>query len=139
MIILDTNVLSQPSRQVPEAAVIAWLSRQRPDDLCATSINVMELLDGVMRLPQGARRRSIEAANTAVIATLAGRVHAFDEAAAAACAEVMNKARKTGFIVGLADGMIGGIASLHGCSIATQDEAPFNAMGLHVINPWTAR
>ncbi len=137
MIVLDTNVLSQPGRPMPEPAVLAWLDRQHPEGLYSTSINVMELLEGVGRLPEGARRRSLEAANHKVLAALEDRILPFDHPAAAACAELMNAARRRGFNIGIADCMIGAVASMRGFAVATWDEAPFRAMALDVVNPWT--
>ncbi len=43
MIILDTNLVSEPLKPKPDAAVLAWLDRQAPDTLYLTTIMLAEL------------------------------------------------------------------------------------------------
>lgn len=61
MIILDTNVLSEPLRIRPELAVLTWLV-EVDDDVALTSISVGEILTGVRLLPKGRRRHGLMAA-----------------------------------------------------------------------------
>jgi predicted nucleic acid-binding protein len=49
MIILDTNVLSELSRQHPEPAVLSWLDSQPAGEAATTAITAAELLYGVAR------------------------------------------------------------------------------------------
>lgn len=57
MIILDTNVLSELTRERPDPHVVAWLDAVDPDDLATTSVTVAEILFGVALLPtDGASR-----------------------------------------------------------------------------------
>ena len=50
----------------------------------------------------------------------------------------MAKARRRGLSVGFADGAIGAIAAAAGCVVASRDVAPFEALGIRVIDPWSA-
>ena len=56
MIILDTNVVSEPLKPQPDPAVLQWLNAQEPKTLYITAINWAELLAGVAALPAGRRR-----------------------------------------------------------------------------------
>ena len=56
MIIIDTNVLSEPMRSDGDPAVTVWLDRQRPETLYLTTVNLAELLLGVELMPLGLRR-----------------------------------------------------------------------------------
>ena len=49
------------------------------------------------------------------------------------------QARAGGHSVSVAEGQIAAIAARHGFAVATQDTAPFLAVGVPVITPWTAR
>ena len=60
MILVDTNVISEPLKPQPDPKVVAWFNLQIPDDLCICSITVMEMLDSVSRLPIGQRRTSLD-------------------------------------------------------------------------------
>ncbi len=59
MIVLDTNVVSELMRPVPDRHLLKWLDAQSPDTLWLTSVNVAELLFGIARLAEGARKRSM--------------------------------------------------------------------------------
>src|SRR5690606_25205739 len=59
MIVLDTNVLSEPMKSAPDATVIQWLDAQDATELFTTSTVVAELAHGVSRLPDGKRRQQI--------------------------------------------------------------------------------
>ena len=79
MIILDTNVVSEPLKPDPNANVTAWLSRQAPVTLFIASITKAELLAGLEKMPVGRRRMSLELAmNTQVLTLFDGRVLPFD-------------------------------------------------------------
>ena len=56
MIILDTNVVSEPLKPAPNPAVMDWLNAQEPETLYLTTINLAELLAGVELLPAGRRK-----------------------------------------------------------------------------------
>ena len=79
MIVLDTNVVSELMRPVPNPAVLAWVDAQSDRDLWLCSVVVSELLCGLARLPPGARRAQLTQAFEAMLAQdVAGRVLAFD-------------------------------------------------------------
>ena len=44
MIVLDTNVVSEPLRPEPDAAVVEWLNRQEPRTLYLTTVTLAEIL-----------------------------------------------------------------------------------------------
>ena len=66
------------------------------------------------------------------------RIVPFDLAAAKAYAKIVVRARRQGHPISVADAQIAAIAAARQFSVATRDEAPFNAAGVPVINPWTA-
>lgn len=140
MIILDTNVISEPLRPRPSEAVIEWLDAQSPETLYLTSVNTAELWAGVARLPDGTRRRALEASLENLLHHLFGsRRLAFDEHAARTYAEIVARAAGKGVALPLADGMVAAIAAVHGYAVATPDAGPFEAAGIRVIDPWSAR
>lgn len=137
MIILDTNVVSEPLRPRPEPAVIGWLDAQPADSLYLTSISFAELLAGVEVLPAGRRREALEVALGAqVLSLFAGRILSFDETAARAFAHINRQAQAAGHPVSFADAAIAAIASTHAFSIATRNVRDFQGCGVDLINPW---
>ena len=139
MIVLDTNVISEPLKPRPDAGVLAWLDAQAPETLCLTTINLAELLTGVEALPAGRRRKRLaDALTQRVLPLFEGRVFGFDAAAAHAFARVQAGARAAGHPIGFADGAIAAIATAHGCMIATRNVNDFLGTGVGVIDPWAA-
>ena len=56
MILVDTNVISEPLRKSPGVRVVAWIDAQPLETLCLSTITVAELRFGVTSLPAGKRR-----------------------------------------------------------------------------------
>ena len=137
MIILDTNVISEPLRPTGDAAVLNWLDQQDIDTLYLTAITVGELRFGIAALPPGKRKHHLqEEFEERILALFYGRILPFDEAATTAYARIRSGARSTGKAMGAADSFIAAIAAHHGFSIATRDVSPFESAGSPVINPW---
>lgn len=139
MIVLDTNVVSEPMRLAGNPNVRAWLDRQVAETLYLTATSLAELLLGIEVLPEGKRKEGLAAALADLMATLfSSRVLPFDQHAAAAYAPIVSRARARGTAISVADGQIAAIASVCGFTVATRDTAPFLAAGVPVINPWDA-
>jgi predicted nucleic acid-binding protein len=137
MIVLDTNVISEPMRARGEPAVTAWLDRQAVDTLYLTATSLSELLVGIELLPAGKRKGSLSGALTELLAGLFGsRILAFDEPAAIAYATIIGRMRAAGHAISVGDGQIAAIAAVHGFTVATRDTTPFVSAGISVINPW---
>ena len=137
MILLDTNVISEPLKLKADPAVQAWLDRQRAETLYLTAINLSELLFGIEMLPTGKRKSGLAGALQKLLAELfEDRILAFDQEAAQAYSLIASRAMKKGLAISVADCQIAAIAAVHGFEVATRDMAPFQAAGVPVINPW---
>ena len=137
MIILDTNVVSEPLKPAPDAAVLAWLNAQEPQTLYLTSVSLAELLSGINALPNGRRRDALKLALTAQMLPLfEGRILPFDTVAAQAFAQVNASAVGSGNPISFADCAIAAIASAHGFTVATRNTRDFRDTGVETLNPW---
>lgn len=58
-LVLDTNILSELMRPVPNPAVLAWLDEQQADALYITAITQAEILLGLNALPDGRRKSAL--------------------------------------------------------------------------------
>lgn len=137
MIVLDTNVLSELLRPVPEPKVLAWLETQTMDALFTTAISRSEMLYGIHILPVGRRRESLLYEVEAIFSTdMAGRVLPYDEAAADAHAEIAAQRRAQGRPSSQSDLMIAGIVRSRGAMLATRNVRDFEDCGITLANPW---
>jgi len=137
MIVLDTNVVSEPMRPNGAPGVRAWLDRQTAETLYLTATSLAELLVGIAALPDGRRKNGLDGALHELLVRLFGpRILPFDQQAATAYAAVVGRARASGRIISVADGQIAAIAAVRGFTVATRDVQPFIAAGVPVVNPW---
>ncbi len=137
MIILDTNVVSEPLRPRPNREVLDWLDRQSPETLYLTTINIAELWTGIEILPAGKRRTQLQnLMSTDVLPLFENRVLSFDEEAALAFARVAAKAQAAGNRIDFADCAIAAIATARGFMLATRNTKDFKGSGVELLNPW---
>ena len=137
MIVLDTNVLSELMRPAPSPKVLAWLDAQTPDTLWLTSVSVAELLFGIARQPDGARKQAFAPAALGMLEEdFTNRVLNFDLEAASILANLAAASERADRPMGLADGQIAAICLAHNASLATRNVGDFAQLGLQLINPW---
>jgi predicted nucleic acid-binding protein len=137
VIVLDTNVVSEPMKPKREERVLEWLDKQASETLYLTTVSFAELLAGVAILPDGKRKSGLESGLTALIEHIFGpRILAFDYAAAERYAQIVARMQTAGAGISVADCQIASIALAHGFVVATRDAEPFHAAGVQVINPW---
>ena len=136
MIILDTNVISEMTRQNPADAVKDWFDRE--EDLYMTAITQAEMLYGLERMPKG-RRRDVLFESLAEIfnEVFTGRILSFDSEAALSFAHVTIERERMGRPIKQSDAQIAAIAQSRGAAVATRNVADFEHCGIKVINPWT--
>ena len=140
MIVLDTNVVSEPMRRNGDPAVRTWLDQQAAETLYLTTTSLSELLVGIEILPDSRRKKGLADALSELLVSLFGsRILAFDQQAAVAYAPLVRRARTRGCLISVADAQIGAIATAHGFTVATRDTAPFLAAGVPVLDPWKPR
>jgi predicted nucleic acid-binding protein len=137
VIILDTNVISEPLRPRPSADVVAWLDAQAIETLYLTTISLAEMRYGIACLPEGARRKKLhDRFEGEFLPLFHGRTLAFDDPATTVYAALRGQARAQGRPIGDFDALIASIASATGFTVATRDTTPFEAAGVVVVNPF---
>ena len=137
MIILDTNVVSELARPLPNSNVHQWVAEQSPGQLYITAITEAELRYGIELLYPGRRRSELEAAIGRMISNcFYDRILPFESEAAPVYAEIRVARRVVGRSIKELDCMIAAIARVNGASVATRDTGGFENCGIEVINPW---
>ncbi|MCY7386509.1 MAG: type II toxin-antitoxin system VapC family toxin [Burkholderiales bacterium] len=136
MIILDTNVVSEAMKPEPHQAVRAWLNDQAAETLYLSSVTLAELLFGIAALPAGRRKDMLPQALDGLMRLFRDRVLPFDTDAARRYAELTVMAKTGGRGFPTPDGYIAAIAVSRGFIVASRNTAPFEAVGIRVINPF---
>ena len=134
--LLDTNVISELTREAPEPSVLAFLDEQ--DDLWLSSILIHEVEYGIRLLPPGKRRTRLSTMQGSIITTYANRILTLDRTAAEWAARFRATARQSGHTVDLGDALVAGIAKANALAIATRNIAHFRPFDVDVVDPWGA-
>jgi predicted nucleic acid-binding protein len=137
MILLDTNVISELMKPFPHAKVEIWLDRQLPSDCFVSAVTEAELRYGIEILPLGQRRQQFGIALNGMLAQdFAGRILAFDSAAALMYATIAADRRTSGRPISQFDAQIAAIARSVGATLATRNVADFQGCGISIVDPW---
>ena len=138
MTLLDTNVVSELIRPLPEAAVENWIASRPAASLFFSAVGEAELRYGVAIMPAGRRRDVLVSAIEAMLREdFTGRILPFDSDAARAYAEIASRRRAMGRPASEADAQIAAIARSRGMALATRNIRDFEDMRIEVLNPWT--
>jgi toxin FitB len=137
VIVLDTNVISELARHMPDTRVLSWLDSLEVGDVATTAITAAELRYGVARLPDGHRKRELtEVIRGILTEDFYGRVLPFDEGASVPYADIVTGRERIGRPIGVADAQIAAICRDLGAILATRNTADFEETGIELINPW---
>lgn len=138
MIVLDTNIISEPARPAPSGVVMQWLNSQPPQTLYLTTPTIGELSMGANRifLKTGSKRFSERL--SAVIESYRDRLLAFDVAAATTYGDLMARRMHAGKPLPVVDAMIAAICLYHGATLATRNTRDFEGLDLKLVNPFEA-
>ena len=136
MIVLDTNVLSEPLKSIPAQNVVEWLDNQSAETLYITAVSRAELRFGVLRLPDGKRKNALAVQVERVLELFTDRTLAFDSAAGDKLAQIAAECEKNGRRALAPDAYIAACAAAHGFAVATRNLNHFEHLGVRVIDPW---
>ncbi|MFJ8909921.1 type II toxin-antitoxin system VapC family toxin [Amycolatopsis sp. NPDC102389] len=137
MIVLDTNVVSELMRQVPEDAVVRWVDRYPADEVFITSVTAAELAYGVARLPDG-RRKAALATKVSELLTedLQDQILPFDSVAAGYYGEIAAGREEQGLPISMADAQIAAVCRRFAACLATRNTKDFVDTGVALLDPW---
>lgn len=135
MIFLDTNVVSETLKKVPNEAVIAWLVRHDAE-LALPTVTIAEIAFGIQKIRPDQRAERLEQGLSDWRRRFADRIFSLTEEAALAYGEIMGAASRQGRAMSAPDGMIAAIARVNGGSLATSNISDFETTRLDLTSPW---
>jgi predicted nucleic acid-binding protein len=134
--LLDTNIISNVTKQAPSQSLVAWMAERTDQELFVASLTIAEIHRGVLEKPAGKRRDRLEAwlsGPEGPRALFAGRVLPFDEKAGLVWARLMADGTAKGRPRGALDTIIAAIAEANDCVVVTDNAKDFE--GIEVVNP----
>jgi predicted nucleic acid-binding protein len=137
MVIVDTNILSEPLKPEPNEQVIAWFLENQKE-LYTTAVTIGELMTGVCLLPEGRRRENLRSAIENLTLVYGERALPYDARAATLYGSLQAEARECGRVLSVEDGMIAAVCKAHDATLATRNVRDFEYLGIETTNPFTA-
>lgn len=135
MIFVDTNVISETLKKVPEQKVLAWLVRHDAE-LPMPTVAIAEIAFGIHKIRPDQRSERLERGLNDWRRRFAGRIFGLTEEASLAYGEIMGTVRRLGRAMTVQDGMIAAIARVNNGRLATRNIRDFGTTGLELISPW---
>ena len=138
MILLDTNVLSELMRPIPELCVVEWIDSFQEWDVWISAITVAEIRLGIALLDDGIRKSElVDLAEQMFHEEFQDRCLPFDYQAAVEYAMIVSGRNRIGRPISVEDAQIASIAKTADLTLATRNTKDFiNISGLVLINPW---
>ncbi len=132
--LLDTNTVSEISKERPSSEVVAWL-RLNHRDCFLSAVTIGELVKGLELLPEGKKRRRLARELRFLQEDYADRILAYDELAAVEWGRLYASAKKKKHVLCLEDSLIEAIALSHELIVATHNTSDF--FRVRTLDPWT--
>jgi predicted nucleic acid-binding protein len=135
MIVIDTNVLSQPMRANGNAKVNEWLDANF-DQVAIPVLALSELVYGIEMIEDWERKIQLTNALATIRIRFEDRFVPFDMAAADAHGWLQARMKRSGARLPEIDSQIAAIAISRNAKVATRNVRDFARTGLELINPW---
>ena len=135
MILLDTNVVSQPLRANGSTKVNDWI-RANFDQVGIPVLAISELVYGVELIEDWERRVQMTNALAVMRPRFDDRLVPFDLAAAEAHGWLKARMRRAGTVLPEIDSQIAAMAISRNAKVATRNTKDFERTGVELIDPW---
>lgn len=133
--IVDTNVLIELMREVPDRVVLAFMLEQR--DLWLSVISIYELAYVARNRPNQHESKLVRARLDHIVAQRRESILPVDRPAAEEAAKMQAEASREGRELTLADALIAASAKVNALGVATRSVSDFEGLGVNLINPWS--
>jgi toxin FitB len=131
--LVDANVLSEPTKAVPDDHVVEWL-RRNERDIAVDPIILGEVRFGILLLPRGKRRSRLEQWFDAGVQRLL--CLPWETQTGLRWAELLANLRASGRVMPIKDSLIAATALVHGLTIATRNRTDFAKAGVKIVDPF---
>jgi len=135
-LLLDTCVVAELRRSQPAPQVVAALAARADEDLYLSVLTIGEIAKGMALLPDGAKRRGLEAWMAGLQKQFSERLVGIDSETAEIWGAATACASQRGVVLPAIDGLIAAQAIRHGLAVATRNTRHFVEAGALVWNPW---
>jgi predicted nucleic acid-binding protein len=131
--LLDTNTVSELTKEKPNPAVVTWL-RQNQNDCFVSVVTIGELVKGVELLPEGRKRRRLSRELRFLQEDYSDRILPYDEITAIEWGRLYAGAKKRNRLLPLEDSLIEATALTYELAVAAHNRSDFFVVS--TVDPW---
>jgi toxin FitB len=133
-ILLDTDVISQLTKETPHPRAYKWLTAAIDEDLYLSAISVEEIREGIEMMDPGQKKRRLDRWLTdEVLTDYTERILPIGVEVADLCGRILAAEEKKGFHPDVSDVYIAATARVHGMSVATLNRKHFERLGVELV------
>jgi predicted nucleic acid-binding protein len=133
--LVDTNVLSEAVKPLPDLKVMAWL-RKHEREIYISAITIGEIRRGIERLGDGKRKTELQEWLQELCRRTRGRILSFNTSTANIWGQLKAQWDRKGVTMGSLDSQIAATASRYGLILVTRNDADFKQSGVTLTNPF---
>lgn len=135
--LLDTNVISEWTKQRPDIRMIDWLAAADEDRVFISVMTLAEIRYGVERMAEGSRKAALSRwLENDLPQRFEGRILAIDAAIADVCGRIMHKKLRRGAAPTVADSLLAATAQVYKLTLVTRNTKDFEKLDITLLNPW---
>jgi len=135
--LLDTNVLSETIKRLPQQKVLDWLRSLDERLLHLSVLTIGEIRKGATSLPNSARRIQLETwLDNDITLRFHDRILPVDQAIADRWGRISATAKKAGTPMPPIDSLLAATALHHNLTFVTRDTSRLSVTGVPLFNPW---
>jgi toxin FitB len=133
--LVDANVLSEPTRSVPDPRAVEWLLANERD-IAVDPIILGEVRFGILLLSRGKRRARLERWFDAGVQRLV--CLPWEAETGLRWAKLLAALRASGRAMPIKDSLIASTALVHHLVVATRNRRDFEYAGIEIVDPFAA-
>lgn len=135
--LLDTNCISEPTRDRPEPRVLSWLDAVDESRLYLSILTLGEIRKGASALPESRRRSQLEVwLERQVKVRFSGRILPISDSIAERWGWLAAEAKMRGRSLPVIDGLLAATALHHNLVLVSRNITDFLITRVPTLNPW---
>ena len=134
--LVDTNVLSEFAKKVPDLQVVKWLQHHE-SQLYTSVVSIAEICRGIERLPDGKKKELLRFWLESLCDSMQGRILHFNLGTARIWGQLKGALEKQGFTISSLDAQIAATAQQHQLILVTRNTKDFSKTRVQLLNPFS--
>lgn len=132
--LLDTDVISQLTKDLPHPGVVRWLNEQDENDLFLSVVTLLEIRVGVELTDKGKKRNKLERWLVDVLPQrFDDRIIPVERHVADLTGRIMARSRSEGWAMKSMDALIGATAMVNEMGLATLNKNHFERLDVELV------